>query len=180
MTSPRRISVVGNSGSGKSTLARRIAARLGVPHVELDAMFWGPAWTRAEPERFRRQVASRCAADAWVVDGNYRPVIDTVWSRADTVVWLDLPRRVVMLQLLERTLRRLVLRTPIWNGNREPWQTLARWDPEESVLRWAWTQHAAYVSRYERAMSDPANARLAFHRLRSHADAERLLATLTQ
>ncbi len=178
MTSPRRISVVGNSGSGKSTLARRIAAQLGVPHIELDAMFWGSGWKRAEPERFAREVVSRCADDAWVIDGNYHSVLDKVWARADTVVWLDLPRGIVMWQLAQRTLRRLVMRTPMWNGNREDWTTLIRWDPDKSVLRWAWTQHAAYADRYERAMRDPANARLVFHRLCSHGDADRLLADL--
>jgi len=30
-----RIVVIGTSGAGKSTFARRIAARLGLPHIEL-------------------------------------------------------------------------------------------------------------------------------------------------
>ncbi|TME62901.1 MAG: AAA family ATPase, partial [Chloroflexi bacterium] len=48
----RRISVVGTTGSGKTTFARELARRLGVPHVELDALAWGPNWTLVPVEVF--------------------------------------------------------------------------------------------------------------------------------
>jgi adenylate kinase family enzyme len=46
--------MVGNSGCGKSTLAAKLAARMGVPHVELDAMW---SWTQHEKYRFRYAAA---------------------------------------------------------------------------------------------------------------------------
>ncbi|WP_273380985.1 AAA family ATPase [Symbiobacterium thermophilum] len=52
----RRIVVIGSSGSGKTTLARELAMRLGVPHIEADALYWGPNWTPAQPDEFRRRV----------------------------------------------------------------------------------------------------------------------------
>jgi len=45
---------------------------------------------------------------------------DVVWTRADIVVWFDLPRRTVMRQVVTRTLRRAITRAELWNGNREP------------------------------------------------------------
>ena len=42
---PARILVAGSSGSGKTTLAALAGRALGVPHVEIDALFHGPGWT---------------------------------------------------------------------------------------------------------------------------------------
>lgn len=36
--------MVGNAGAGKTTFARRLAAAVGVPHLELDAEFWAEDW----------------------------------------------------------------------------------------------------------------------------------------
>lgn len=131
-----RIWVVGNSGSGKTTLARKVAARLGVPHVELDSINHQPGWQSLDPEEFRRTVAERCSGPSWVVCGNYAGVVgELLWTLADTVVWIDLPRRTVMRQIVGRTLRRVLTREELWNGNREPWSNLWSWDPERNVIR---------------------------------------------
>jgi adenylate kinase family enzyme len=174
----RRVSVVGNSGSGKTTVAIGIASALGVPHLELDAVFHQPNWEPLERELFRARVSQFVAGDGWVVDGNYSAVSDLVWQRADTVVWMDLPRRQIMRQLAARTLRRMITRTELWNGNTESLRNLLRLDPDESILLWAWTQHAKYVQRYGSAQHDPANRHLTFIRLRSRAEAARFLAGL--
>ncbi len=174
-----RIAVVGNSGSGKTTLARRAAAMLGVPHIELDAIFHQRGWQPLDTLEFRRRVEAVVAGDGWVVDGNYTHFVgDLIWSRADVVVWLDLPRRTVMRQVAARTLRRAIRREELWNGNREPWSNFYRWDPEMNIMRWTWTQHAKYRERYSAAMADPAYAHLSFVRLSSHAEAEAWLASL--
>ena len=167
--------MVGNSGSGKTTLAGRLAKALSVPHLELDAVFHQPDWQPLEREVFRSRVDEFTTGESWVVDGNYSAVRDIVWSRADTVVWLDFPRHRVMRQLLERTLRRMATGAELWNGNRERWQNLFRLDPEESILAWAWTRHAAYRERYSAAQADPANAHLRFIRVRTAADAADLI-----
>jgi adenylate kinase family enzyme len=174
----RRISVVGNSGSGKTTLAAAIAAALNVPHLELDAVFHQAGWQPLETGLFRARVAEFVAADGWVVDGNYDKVRDLVWERADTVVWIDLPRHVVMRQLVSRTLRRMMTRQELWNGNTESWRYLFCLDPERSILVWAWTAHRKYVHRYAEARQDPANRHLTFVRLPDRRAADRFVAGL--
>jgi adenylate kinase family enzyme len=163
----RRVSVVGNSGSGKSTVAATLAERLGVTPTELDAINHQAGWTPLPVDEFRRQVTAVVEGDTWVVDGNYSAVRDIVWSRADTVVWLDLPRWLVMKRVTTRTLRRVVRRRELWNGNRERWRNLFTRDKYESVILWSWTQHGKYHDRYAAAREDPANAHLHFVQLRS-------------
>ena len=166
---------MGNSGSGKTTVARALAARLGIPLVELDAIVHQPGWGELPTSEFRRRVEACVAQDSWVVDGNYGRVQHLVWSRADTVVWLDLPRRVVVSRVVRRTVGRVVLRRKLWNGNREPWSNLWSRDPMKSVIAWSWTHHAASRERYESAMTDPEWSNLRFVRLRSQREIKRLL-----
>ena len=90
----QRVSVVGTSGSGKSTLGAALAKRLGTEFLELDSVFHQPGWVPLPDEEFRRRVGDAVAGERWVVDGNYSSKVrDIVWARADTVVWLDLPKR---------------------------------------------------------------------------------------
>lgn len=114
-----RIVVIGTTGSGKTTLARALSAALGIPRAEQDAFFHEAHWQPAAPERFRARVDAFTAQPAWVIDGNYVPVRDLIWSRADTLVWLDYPAPIVFRRLLLRTVRRSLTREELWNGNRE-------------------------------------------------------------
>ena len=173
----RRVSVVGNSGSGKSTLARELAATLGVPHLELDSVFHQPRWEPLPLDEFQRVVAARAAEDGWVIDGNYGSRVQPiVWARADTVVWLDPPRRTVMRQVIWRTVRRAVTKQELWNGNREPLTNFFSLVPEKSIIAWAWHSHVTYRVRYGAAAADPANAHLTFIHLTGHDDVSRFLA----
>lgn len=171
---------MGNAGSGKSHLAARIAGSLGVPHVELDAIHHLPGWEPIDPDEFLARVTAVAATDAWVIDGNYRAVVvdGPVWERADTVVWLDLPRRTVMRQVTARTLRRVVRREELWNGNRQRMQSLWAWDPHKSIIRWAWTQHTKYEERFRSAMTSPTLGHIDFVRLRSRAEVEQWLTSI--
>ena len=115
----QRAAVVGVTGSGKTTLAGALAARLGVPHVEMDALNWLRGWQPIERAEFRRRVDAVTSAPGWVTDGNYREVRDLVWGRAQALIWLDYPLWVNLWRLLRRSLQRIITREELWNGNRE-------------------------------------------------------------
>lgn len=168
----QRIAVVGTSGSGKTTFSAVLAARLGCRCVELDALHWEPGWRMAELDVFKARVVDATASERWVCDGSYSKVRDVVWSRADTLVWLDYPLPLVLSRLVRRTARRWWRAEELWNGNRESLrETLSR----DSLLIWAIRQHRKNKRAYPAVLAQPAYAHLELVRLRSPADADRWL-----
>ena len=143
--SVRRVSVVGSPGAGKSTVARALAAALDVPVLELDGL----------GDDLRTRVDEFTARGAWVVEGNDFEMAtrDVVWPRADAIVWLDLPRSLIVRRLFSRALRR--------DGR--------------AAIRDAWTMHAERRERFEEGLIG-LDAELA--RLRSPAAVKKFLAAL--
>ncbi|GAA1937466.1 adenylate kinase [Kitasatospora viridis] len=156
-----RVLVTGVSGAGKTTLATRLAARLDLPRYELDALHHGPNWT-PRPE-FRAEVSAFAATGRWVTEDQYTGLLEQVLiARADTYVWLDLPRRTVMQRVVRRSLHRALTRRELWNGNREGFRD---WLDPEHPIRWAWARHATHRERTLRRIA--ANPQLTVVRLTS-------------
>lgn len=165
---PRRVLVAGTSGSGKTTLAGRVADALGLPHVEIDGLYHGPGWVPRPT--FVEDVERFSAQPDWVTEWQYGIVRPLLAERADLMVWLNLPRPVVMRQIVRRTLVRRLRRVELWNGNIEPPLHTVLTDPEH-VVRWAWSTHRTNAERVARLVEDRPD--LPVIRLRSRAEVER-------
>jgi len=175
-----RIAVIGTSGAGKTMLARRIAGRLRVPHIELDAINWQPGWrdlTRHDPEEFISRVTKAIQAEAWVADGNYGPVRDRIWRRATHLVWLDYERPVIMVRVIRRSLLRAILRTEMWAGNRERWRHLLR---PSHPIRWAWSTCARRRRETAERLAQPEYAHLVVLRLRHPSETGKVVEFLVE
>ena|SRR5215469_13758330 len=101
----QRVVILGCSGAGKSTFARALGAKLGLPVVHLDVLFWRPGWTEPEPEAFRAAVAAAHAGERWVSEGNFvGRTFDLRMPRADTIIFIDQPRWLCVSRILWRWL----------------------------------------------------------------------------
>ena len=126
-----RVVVIGSGGAGKSTVSVELGRRTGLPVIHLDREFWRPGWEPTPDDEWAARVRELVAGDRWIIDGNYGGTMPLRFERADTVVFLDLPRVVCLLSVIWRSIRHL--RTPrpdMSEGNPE------KLDP--AFLQWIW------------------------------------------
>ena len=136
-----RIVLVGPLCSGKSTLALRLSAELGLPCIEMDDLIWRPNWQRLDKDDLQqfRVLCSKATADrAWVCAGAWQAGKDIVFSRADTIVSIDLGLWHVFYRMVLRTLWRIWSGEAVCNGNRET--LLSTLFGRQSILRYFWKQ----------------------------------------
>jgi adenylate kinase family enzyme len=143
----KRVLVWGPASSGKTTLGLEIARRIGVPHIELDAIFWKPDWVETTLEEFRAVVAAvvRDNPGGWVIDGNYGRIKDLVLPEADTVIWLRFPLRVVFCRALKRAVVRSWTKEPLWGYNYETFR--AQFFSRDSLLFYIIRNWRRYVRK---------------------------------
>jgi len=165
----QRVVIIGPSCSGKSTLGERLAERIGAPFVELDALFWKPGWQESADEEFQERIQRATAGERWVVAGNYRRhTVGSVWPRAETIVWLEFPMRLVLRRIVTRSWKRSRRKELLWGTNYERfWPQLKLWNQKDSLIAYTWRNYPAQARRFEGAMSDPSFSHIRFVRLRS-------------
>ncbi len=166
-----RVLVMGATGSGKSTFARELAARIGAPQIELDALNWDPDWTnfsQVDPEKLRARILNAVVPEAWTCDGNYAAVRQMVLERATHIVWLGYERLVIVARVIRRSVSRAIDGQELWagTGNREDFR---RWLDKEHPIRWAWDTFRYRRATYEKMFADPSNAHLSLHHVRRSA-----------
>jgi adenylate kinase family enzyme len=167
----QRVLIAGTSGAGKSTLAAKLSRVRRLPYTELDSLFHGPGW-QPRPE-FLDDVRAVAAGKSWVSEWQYPAARPLLLARADTLVWLDFPRRTVMHRVLRRSLRLAVTRRPVFNGNTEGFRD---WLDPEHPIRWAWSTHSRVRATVLAAIGE--RPELAVVRLGSPAEVRRWLAGL--
>jgi adenylate kinase family enzyme len=176
----QRILILGRTGSGKTTLARELAAAIGVPHVELDALYFGPNFSTAPLPVLRDRTSAAIAGDRWVADGNKSAVRDLVWPRADTVIWLDYPLAVSLWRLGKRARwRTSVLKAQAAEEDGKAKFISQLLSGTRGVLT-ALRSHKGQRRKYPKMFAEQENLRLAVVRLRSPRATRRWLAHVTE
>ncbi|MDR3495598.1 MAG: AAA family ATPase [Ancalomicrobiaceae bacterium] len=165
-----RILIIGSSGAGKSTLSRALAARLTMPAIHLDQLYWRPGWQTCDEASFKRRVAEAVAQPRWVMDGNFATTLAERLARADTVLWLDYGRPTCFWRVAKRTWRHF--------GRNRP--DMADGCPERldlEFLAYIWSFRRRQVPRLAAALAEYGrHAHL--HMLKTPRDTAHLLAAL--
>jgi len=128
------ITIVGSTCSGKTTLARHLSRILHIPHIELDAIYWGPDWTAKSFPEFRKEVEEIVERDSWIIEGNYMSVQDIVLSKAELVIWLNYSFPLVFYRALTRTIKRMITQEEVFSGNKE--RFVEQFFTRNSLLYW--------------------------------------------
>ena len=169
----QRIVIAGAGGAGKTTLAARISAATGVPHTEIDGLYWRAGWTANES--FVDEVEALVAGGSWVTEFQYQQVLPLLAGRAELLVWLRPPRVVVMGRVIRRTVRRRIRHELLWGVNVE--QPLWRFFTDrDHMIRYAFRGFRQTEERIRDVVA--ADPQLPIVQLRSRRDVERLLARL--
>nr|WP_184240652.1 AAA family ATPase [Conyzicola lurida] len=165
---PSRVAIAGAPGAGKTTLARTLAPLLGAEAVELDGIAHGPDWT-IRPG-FVEEVSAVIRGDRWITEWQYDEARPLIASRADTLVWLDLPRWLVIGRLVRRTVASRRGHEVLWAGNVEPplWTVLV--EPNH-MIRWSWRSIGLVREQVRAAEREYPALRVVRLRSRSDVDA---------
>lgn len=173
----KKIIIVGTTGSGKSTLAKKISRLLNSPHVQLDALFWGPNWTEPTDEVFLKRIKESISGHQWIVDGNYARTNHLTWPHADTVIWIDLPFWTSFYQSFKRAVVRIITQEELWPGtnNRESLRMLFS---KDSILVWFFKTYHSNRRKYLERINDPQWDHLNFIQLRSRYEIRKFLKSI--
>lgn len=166
----RKILVVGANGSGKTTFAEKLSKILSITHYELDNIFWKPDWKESVNEEFRAKVDEVTLADSWVIDGNYSRNQDLTISRADTIIWLDVPYMKMLYRVTKRSIYRIITQKPLWHNNRESIGSLFS---KKSIVLFASRTYGSKNVKYNRLICGSEFAGKKWIRIKSNREERR-------
>jgi adenylate kinase family enzyme len=170
-----RINVVGPSSSGKTTLSRKLSRILSIPHIEMDALFWGPNWYLPPNEEFLPKLQSALKGSSWILDGNYtNRTLSIKWERVTSIIWLDFSFPRLLYQAVIRAFKRIITQEELWSGtgNRE---TLKNLFSKDSIVLWTIKTYKKFRPFYKIIIESGNYSHIKFVRLSSPKEVDLFL-----
>ena len=160
----KRVAVFGNAGGGKSTLAKRLADLTRLPLYPLDTIQWRAGGRAVSHEEYLQAHADLLRQDEWIIDGF--GCAASAWerfSRADTLVYVDLPLVTHYWWVTKRLIKGLWKDPEGWPENSPMWSSTM------GCYRVIPLCHREMTPRYRQLAADTAGSKRVHH-LRSPAE----------
>ena len=107
-----KIHIIGGSGTGKTYLANLLSIKYNIPHYDLDDLFWDNSANQygvKMPIGKRNEMLNRVLQNEdWIVEGVYDSWLTDSFEKADTIIVLDIPKRVYKYRIIRRFIKRKI------------------------------------------------------------------------
>ncbi len=100
----KRIAIIGIPGSGKSTFANRLGKQLNIPVYHLDKYVFLENGEKRDHQELINMQNEITAKDSWIIEGCSIKTLDIRFARADTVIYLELPRLLCVWRMFKRVI----------------------------------------------------------------------------
>ncbi len=174
----KKINVIGTSGSGKSHFSRLLAEKLGIPYIEMDAVFWLPNWNHLATQDFLNELKPMLEQEAWVLDGNQSKTNHLKWQYVDTIIWLDFTFLLTFKQILLRSFNRAYTKQEIWAGTGNNESFKRNFFSSRSVVLWMLQNYWKTKRKYTKLFASELANHVELVRITSPNQAELFLADL--
>jgi len=153
-----RVAVVGPIGVGKSVLAQRLGTLLQVRVYDFDDLYWRRDRERLPEDEWAALLGKILGEQRWILDGFPLSVSEEPLERADTVLFLDLPRRTSIFSVVRRELTH---RSRSRNGSAQRARMF-----NALLFRWIWRFPVDHRPDLLRALSGNRSQRVVIFRSR--------------
>ena len=160
----KRVAVFGNTGGGKSTLAKRLADLTRRPLYPLDLIQFKPGGGEVPREEYLQAHADLLRRDEWIIDG-FGCVASSreQFSKADTLVFVDLPLITHHWWVTKRLIKGLVATPEGWPENSPIWSSTM------NSYKVIWRYRRGLTPKYRQFVADVAASKRVHH-LKSPAE----------
>ena len=127
-----KIHIIGGPGSRKTFLAEKLSRKLGIPHYDLDDLYWDNASNsygiKRDPQKRDALLEQILQKDDWIIEGVYYAWCGQCFEDADKIYLLNVPRRKYRYRIIRRFIRR---KLGLEKGKKETLKSLL------ALLKWA-------------------------------------------
>jgi len=103
----QKIYILGTSGSGKTFLANKLARELKIKPIDLDDIYWIKKYTKKRDKKImKKRLKKLTKRKSWIIEGVYGSWIKEAIKKADLVIWLDPPFRILSWRIFMRYLKK--------------------------------------------------------------------------